>query len=89
VITRKLSPPLPHQAAAQVVEGLSRLWVVSTDSRLVQRAVATSSAHQLSIWDSLIVEAAADAGCDILWTEDLATGSTIRGVTVVNPLQHD
>jgi predicted nucleic acid-binding protein len=89
VITRKLAPPLPHQAATQVVEDLSRLWVVSTDSRLVQRAVATSGRHQLSIWDSLIVEAAADAGCDVVWTEDLATGSTIRGVTVVNPLLTD
>jgi predicted nucleic acid-binding protein len=89
VITRKLDPPLPHQAAAQVVEDLSRLWVVSTDSRLVQRAVATSGRHHRSIWDSLIVEAAADAGCDVVWTEDLATGSTIRGVTVVNPLLTD
>lgn len=85
VVTRKLTPPLPHDAAARAVELLSELPVVTTDASLVHRAVSTSGRHQLSLWDALVVEAAAEAGCAELWTEDLATGSTLRGVTIIDP----
>jgi predicted nucleic acid-binding protein len=35
---------------------------------------------------TLILEAAAFSGCEELWTEDLDTGATLRGVKIVNPL---
>ena len=87
VITRKLRPGLPEAAAADVITSLSRLPVVGTDADLVQRAVALSTRHQLSVWDALIVAAAREAGCEELWTEDLATGAELRGVRIVNPLE--
>ena len=86
VITRKLRPALPEAAAAAVITSLSRLPVVGTDADLVQRAVTLSTRHQLSVWDALIVTAAREAGCEELWTEDLATGTELRGVRIVNPL---
>lgn len=49
------------------------------------RAAHTVVEHQLSIWDAMILEAARLAGCSEVWTEDLASGSTIRGVKVINP----
>jgi predicted nucleic acid-binding protein len=33
----------------------------------------------------MIVIAAAESGCDVLWTEDLTDGQTLRGVRVRNP----
>jgi predicted nucleic acid-binding protein len=88
VLTRKLRPALPESAAAEVIASLCRLPVVGTDAELVQRAIALSVRHQLSVWDALIVTAAREAGCEELWTEDLATGSELRGVKIVNPM-HD
>ncbi|WP_331238774.1 PIN domain-containing protein [Georgenia sp. MJ170] len=85
VVTRKLTPPLPHTAASRVLAALAELPVVTTDGGLVQRAVATVGRHQLSIWDALILEAAVESGCAELWTEDLATGSVLRGVAIVDP----
>jgi predicted nucleic acid-binding protein len=41
--------------------------------------------HQLSIWDSVILSAAAEAGCRLLLSEDLHDGFTWKGVTVTNP----
>jgi predicted nucleic acid-binding protein len=41
--------------------------------------------HQLGIWDSVILAAAAAAGCRLLLSEDLQDGFTWNGVTVVNP----
>jgi predicted nucleic acid-binding protein len=48
-------------------------------------ATDLASAHGLSIWDSVIFAAAADAGCRLLLSEDLQEGFTWRGVTVANP----
>ncbi|MGB8380078.1 MAG: PIN domain-containing protein [Dermatophilaceae bacterium] len=84
VLTRKLRPTLPHAAAARVVRELSRLTVVPADSQLVLRAVDTAGQHRISVWDAMIIEAAAEAACDELWSEDLAHGS-VRGIRVVNP----
>jgi predicted nucleic acid-binding protein len=41
--------------------------------------------HRLSIWDAVIFNAAAEAGCRLLLSEDLAEGFTWRGLRIVNP----
>ena len=84
-VTRKLAEPLPVATAREAVEQLTRFAVVSTDARLVRSAVDTSIDHQLSLWDALILEAAAAADCDVLLSEDLSAGSTLRGVRIENP----
>jgi len=86
VITRKLRPAVPQAEAHRVVRSLARLPVVPADARLVLKATNTSGEHQMSVWDAMILEAAAEAGCDELWTEDFATGAELRGVAIVNPL---
>ncbi|MGC1208229.1 MAG: PIN domain-containing protein [Ornithinimicrobium sp.] len=85
VLTRKLSPKWSATEARVVLDNLAKLHVVTADARLVLRAAATSERHQLSVWDSMIVEAAVESGCSELWSEDLTTDSRIRGVLVVNP----
>ncbi len=37
------------------------------------------------MWDAMIVHAAAELGCDVLWTEDLTDGQVIRGVRIRDP----
>jgi predicted nucleic acid-binding protein len=41
---------------------------------------------KLQVWDALIVNTAADAGCTVLLTEDMQDGFRWRGLTLVNPL---
>ena len=41
--------------------------------------------HKLQFWDALIINAAADAGCQMLLSEDLQAGFVWRGLLVVNP----
>lgn len=83
VATRKLS--LDPRAAREGVRQMATLRVVPVDHRLVLRATDTALSARLSIWDALIVEAAAAAGTDHLLTEDLNDGQTIRDVQIVNP----
>lgn len=85
-VTRKLHQPLDAARAARAVEYLARFEVVTIDKATVRLAIETSQAAQLSYWDALIVESAAGSGCVRLLSEDLATGRTIRGVSVQNPL---
>ena len=48
-------------------------------------ARALAEDHQLSFYDALIVAAAIEAGCDILYSEDMQHGRTIGGLSIVNP----
>jgi predicted nucleic acid-binding protein len=87
VATRKLTPPLPQPEAAEAVEHLAALPVVTTTAGSVLSAIATARNETLSLWDALIVEAAATGGCELLLTEDLQHDRVIRGVRVENPFR--
>jgi predicted nucleic acid-binding protein len=49
-------------------------------------AVDLAVATRMQVWDALILNAAADAGCAVLLTEDMQDGFRWRGVTILNPL---
>lgn len=85
VVTRKFAPALTPAQARAVIAEASTLPVVPADAQLVLRAATTAQGHQLSIWDAMIVEAANEAGCDELWSEDFAADTELRGVRIVNP----
>jgi len=85
VVTRKLAYPLDEERAARALRGLAKLDVVGVDVPLVMAAAETSRAAKLSLWDALIIEAARQAGCARVFTEDMSDGQVIRGVTVKNP----
>jgi predicted nucleic acid-binding protein len=84
-LTRKVDPPMPVELARLVLRELGRLHVVGADKAAVLAAVDLSQQHQLSLWDAMVVAAAAASGCDRLLTEDLHAGSTLLGVTIENP----
>lgn len=44
-----------------------------------------SAAHGLQLWDALILSVAAENRCRVLLSEDMQSGFTWRGVTVVDP----
>ena len=59
--------------------------LIETSSSISLAAMMLANAHQLGIWDAVILSAAADAGCRLLLSEDLQEGFTWSGVTVTNP----
>lgn len=48
-------------------------------------AVGLARDHGLSFYDALIVAAASEAGCDVLYSKDLQHGRTFGKVSIVNP----
>lgn len=85
-VTRKLVRPLSVDDALTAVRELSDFEVVTLDPEMIAAAIGTSRDRQLSLWDSLILHAAARAGCEVVYTEDLQHGFEVLGLRVVNPL---
>ena len=49
------------------------------------QAMQLARRHRLSVYDGAILAAAEQAGCDVLYTEDLQHGARIAGVEIRNP----
>ncbi len=75
----------PATALGIVESWRDLLPVVDTTSEVMKTALDLASSHRLSIWDAVVLAAAAEAKCDLLLTEDLQAGFRWRGVTVVHP----
>lgn len=72
-------------AAAAVLSWGDAFPPVETSNDVLLAATDLADAHQLSLWDAVMLSAAADARCRLLLSEDLQDGFTWRGVTVANP----
>jgi len=73
------------EAAAAVLSWGDVFPLIETSNEVLVAATDLAGAHQLSLWDAVILSAAADAKCRLLLSEDLQEGFTWRGVTVTNP----
>ena len=82
-LTRKLNVSEPDALSA--VRMMSAYTVVHTDTPLVLKGIRRSMQNRLSLWDALIVEAALEARCDVLYSEDLSDGQTFGAMTLRNP----
>ncbi len=83
VLTRKKRvPPADALAAVQL---LAQHEVVAPSAEAALRALGLAARHGVSAWDALIVQAALDAGCDTLFSEDLQNGRRFGALQIVNP----
>jgi predicted nucleic acid-binding protein len=56
---------------------------LTLDLHAAARALAEE--HRLSFYDALIVASAIEAGCHVLYSEDMQHGRSIGGLTIANP----
>ena len=75
----------PGRARAAVLSWRDAYAVVETSAAVMVNATDLACDHGLTIWDSVVLAAAAEAECRLLLSEDLQDGFTWRGVTVTNP----
>jgi predicted nucleic acid-binding protein len=71
--------------ALEVVTTFAQERVVPASADMALRGLALSQQRQLSAWDALIVQAALQAGCTTLYSEDFQTGARFDDLVVVNP----
>ncbi len=86
VIGRKFSrvanPQDRHTALEQI---LTPLWRIHPTPALYARGLDVQERYGFSFYDSLIVAAALEGGCQRLLSEDLQHGQQIEGLRVENP----
>ena len=86
-VTRKLAQPLSIDDAYTLVQQFGVYPMVSATPELILRAISRHRDDSCSFWDGLIVEAALQAGCQILWSEDMQDGRQIGQLVIRNPFK--
>jgi predicted nucleic acid-binding protein len=87
-VTQKLDPGLTAEEARADVRSLAAWRPIVIDEATLEEAWGLQDRHSLSLWDALILSAAAAARCDRVLSEDLSDGETYGTVTVVSPFLH-
>jgi predicted nucleic acid-binding protein len=86
VLLVKASKKMAYSEAQEFLEAVLRpLLSVHSSADLFAEAMRIHERYRLSWYDSLIVAAAQQAGCDRLYSEDLQHGQQFGGVRVENP----
>jgi len=81
--TRKLH--VDPAIARRKVELFAEFDVAALDVSDVLAAVDLYRLHGFSFWDALVIRAAKQTGCTLLFSEDMQHSREVDGVRIVNP----
>ena len=84
-VTRKLR--VDAAIARRKVELLAEFDVAAPEVGDILAAIDLHRLHGFSFWDALVVRAAKQAGCGVLYSEDMQGSREIEGVRIVNPFR--
>ncbi|HEV2851186.1 MAG TPA: PIN domain-containing protein [Thermoanaerobaculia bacterium] len=84
-VTRKAKIGLPAQEAFEYVQAFAEWPVIEMTPEMVLSALGLAQRSKISPWDAAILEAARQAGCKTVLSEDLGDGQIYQGITVENP----
>jgi predicted nucleic acid-binding protein len=82
-VTRKLQ--LDAKIARRKVELLAEFDVVVPEVSDVLAAIDLHRLYTVSFWDALILRSAKQAGCKVLFSEDMQSAREIDGIRIENP----
>ena len=85
VMVKKSGKSSAEIGKAVALFGLFKM--VAGSLHLVQRALQVRETYNIQFYDSLLVASAEQAGCDVLYTEDLNDGQMYGIVKAVNPFK--
>ncbi len=84
-VTRKLH--VDAAIARRKVELLAELDVATPDVTDVLAAIDLHRLRGISFWDALILRAAKQSGCSVLFSEDFQHGAEVDGIRIVDPFR--
>jgi len=65
----------------------NRYPILDINIPIIRQASILRTAYRLSYWDSIILATAQDAGCSIVYSEDMQDGLKIGLMTIRNPFK--
>ena len=88
VAIRKFPAPMPPATVRRYLAGvLMPLCRVFANGALYERALDVHERWRYAWYDALIIASALEAGCAVLYSEDLQDGQVIESLTIRNPFQ--
>lgn len=78
---------LPAEEVEEIVNDFAEYPLVQVDKMIIACAMKRHQSKAFSFWDSLIVEAALQANCQILFSEDMQDGQQIGQLVIRNPFK--
>jgi predicted nucleic acid-binding protein len=84
-VTRKLH--VDARIARRKVELLAEFDVATPEVADILAAIDLHRLHGFSFWNALVLRSAKQAGCSVLFSEDLQDARELDGVLVVNPFR--
>ncbi len=89
VATRKFSPPLTQVDASLYLDKvLTPLCELFPCMNYYSKALEIAERWGFSLYDSLIITASLETGCETLYTEDLQHGQMVQSLTIINPFKN-
>lgn len=76
---------LPHDQVVGILESLEAYPVLAITEAVFWAALQIKDRYKLSYWDSAIIAAAVELGCQTVYSEDLNHCQSYAGVSVINP----
>lgn len=76
---------LGEEQITALVNGLSDEQILPVTRQLILHGLEIRRRFKVSHWDSTIIAAALELGCEVLYTEDLSHGQNYGSLRVVNP----
>jgi predicted nucleic acid-binding protein len=86
-VTRMTRRVLDPATASEVVADLGTWLVHAPTPADVLAAIALHRRRRIAFWDAMVMQSAAQLGCQTVWSEDLSAGQAYNGVTVRNPFR--
>ncbi len=84
-VTKKLR--VDAAIARRKVELLAEFDVATPEVSDVLAAIDLHRLHQFSFWDALLIRAAKQSGCNVLYSEDMQNMQAIEGLRIIDPFQ--
>lgn len=88
-ITKKVPRPLSVDEAKTRIREFAAWTVFAPKADDIVAAIDLHTHAKIGFWDAMVVLAAAESDCEVLWTEDLNDGQLLRGVRIRNPFLVD
>ena len=86
VSTKRFSPPIEAKDSLKYLNTvLAPLCEIYPSIELYRKTIETSERWKYSFYDSMIITAAIQTNCSILYSEDLQHGQKVQSLTIVNP----
>jgi predicted nucleic acid-binding protein len=75
----------PDAVAIRLKEWSRFFTIAPTTAECLAEAAGLATYHRLQIFDAIIIAACAQAGCRVLFSEDMQHEAVFNGVTIINP----